>query len=82
MRANFQTVTENIEWEWNEQSQEAFNKIKKYLSNLLVLELHQTGIPLLYMTVNETATWAMLAQHLIKTRKDKAIFYINKKFSV
>ena len=43
----------------------------------------QPGIPLiLYISVNKTASGAMLSQHLIKTKKEQAIYYLSKKLSL
>ena len=65
---------------WNEQCQEAFEKIKNYLikSPILVTPVLEKPL-LLYLTTTDTAMGALLAQYLEETRKGNAIYYISKK---
>ena len=65
---------------WNEQCQEAFEKIKNYLikSPILVTPVLEKPL-LLYLTTTDTAMGALLAQYLEETRKENAIYYISKK---
>ena len=65
---------------WNEQCQEAFEKIKNYLikSPILVTPVLEKPL-LLYLTTMDTAMGALLAQYLEETRKENAIYYISKK---
>ena len=65
---------------WNEQCEEAFEKIKSYLMKPPILVLTVLEKPLLsYLTTTDTTMEALLAQYLEKTRKENAIYYINKK---
>ena len=65
---------------WNEQCQEAFEKIKNYLTKPPILVPLVPEKPLLlYLTTTDTTMWALLAQYLKETRKENAIYYINKK---
>ena len=65
---------------WNEQCQEAFEKIKSYLMKPPILVPPVPEKPLLlYLTTTNTTMGALLAQYLEETRKENAIYYINKK---
>ena len=65
---------------WNEQCEEAFEKIKNYLMKPPILVPLAPEKPLLlYFTTTDTAMGALLAQYLEKTRKENVIYYINKK---
>ena len=65
---------------WNEQCQEAFEKIKSYLMKPRILVPPVLEKPLLlYLTITDTAMGALLTQHLEETRKKNAIYYISKK---
>ena len=65
---------------WNKQCQEAFEKIKSYLMKPPILVPPALKKPLLlYLTTTDTAMGALLAQYLEETRKENAIYYINKK---
>ena len=65
---------------WNKQCQEAFEKIKNYLMKPPILVPSVPEKPLLlYFTTIDTAMGALLAQYLKETRKENAIYYINKK---
>ena len=65
---------------WNEQCQEAFEKIKNYLMKPPIFVPSVPEKPLLlYLTTTNTAMGALLAQYLEETRKENAIYYINKK---
>nr|XP_034909787.1 uncharacterized protein LOC118045297 [Populus alba] len=58
---------------WNEECEEAFNKIKCYLQNLPLLVPPMLGRPLLlYLTVTETTMGCV---------KERAIYYLSKKFT-
>lgn len=47
---------------WNDECQEAYEKIKQYLTNPPVLPLPMPGVPLiLYLSIKEVALGAMLA---------------------
>ena len=65
---------------WNEQCQEAFEKIKNYLIKPPILIPSVPEKPLLlYLTITDIAMGALLTQYLEKTRKENAIYYISKK---
>ena len=65
---------------WNEQCQEAFEKIKSYLMKPLILVPPVLEKPLLlYLTTTNTTMGALLAQYLKETRKENGIYYISKK---
>ncbi|XP_059288636.1 uncharacterized protein LOC132041990 [Lycium ferocissimum] len=67
---------------WTEECQEAFDKIKRYLSNPPVLVPPRQGSPLLlYLSVSENAFGCMLAQHDEEGKKEHAIYYLSKKFT-
>ena len=67
---------------WNEECEEAFEKIKQYLLNP---PLHVPPIPekllILYLTVTETTMVNVLGQHDKTGRKEKTIYYQSKKFT-
>ena len=65
---------------WNEQYQEAFEKIKSYLMKPPILVPLVPKEPLLlYLITTDTIMGALLAQYLEKSRKENAIYYISKK---
>jgi len=69
---------------WNNDCQEAFDKINRYLQNPPLLVPPTSGRPLiLYLTVIETATamGCVLGQHDESRRKEEAIYYLSKKFN-
>ena len=60
----------------------AFNKIKQYLSSPPVLVPPMPGRPLiLYLTVFENSMGCVLGQHDESGKKEKAIYYLSKKFT-
>ncbi|XP_073260499.1 uncharacterized protein [Populus alba] len=62
--------------------QEAFDKIKRYLQNPPLLVPPTPGRPLiLYLTVTEKAMGCVLRQHDESGRKQQAIYYLSKKFN-
>ena len=67
---------------WNEECEEAFNKIKCYLQNPSLLVPPTLGRPLLlYLTVTKIAMGCVLGQHDETGRKERAIYYLSKKFT-
>eukprot|EP00258_Populus_trichocarpa_P025576 XP_024441595.1 uncharacterized protein LOC112324178 [Populus trichocarpa] len=67
---------------WDNDCQEAFDKIKWYLQNPPLLVPPTPGKPLiLYLTVTETAMGYVLGQHDESGRKEQAIYYLRKKFN-
>ena len=76
----FRLLKKEVPTVWNEQCEEAFEKIKSYLMKPPILVLTVLKKPLLsYLTTTDTTMEALLAQYLEKTRKENAIYYINKK---
>ena len=68
--------------EWTDKCQAAFNKIKQYLLNPPVLVPPTLGYPLiLYLAVQETSMGCMLGQLTKPDLKEKAIYYLSKKFT-
>jgi len=67
---------------WNEKCQETFDNIKRYLQNLLLLVPPIPGRPLiLYLTTNERGMRCVLGQHDEYGMKERAIYYLSKKFT-
>jgi hypothetical protein len=66
---------------WNEECEEALEKIKQYLLNppLLVPPVPKRPL-ILYLTVTETSTGCVLGQQDETRRKERAIYYLSKKF--
>ncbi|XP_058003726.1 uncharacterized protein LOC131180128 [Hevea brasiliensis] len=74
----FKLLRKNQPVVWNEQCQEAFEKIKQYLSNPPILSPPIPSIPLiLYLSVENMALGTMLAQEV--ENLERAIYYISKK---
>ena len=68
--------------EWDEECQEAFDKVKEYLTNPPVLMPPVQGRPLiLYLTVHEKSMGCVLGQHDKTGHKEQAIYYLSKKFT-
>ena len=67
---------------WDEECQVAFDKVKEYLTNALVLVPPVPERPLiLYLTVHERSMGCVLGQHDETGRKEQAIYYLSKKFT-
>ena len=67
--------------EWNEECQRAFDKVKEYLTNPLVLVPPVPKKPLiLYLTVHERLMGCILGHHDETRRKEQVIYYLSKKF--
>ena len=76
----FRLLKKEVPTVWNEQCQEAFEKIKNYLMKPPILVPPVLEKPLLlYLTTTNTTMGALLAQYLEETRKENAIYYISKK---
>jgi len=66
---------------WNEECEEAFNKIKRYLQSPPLLVPPVLRRPLiLYLIVTETVMGCVLGQHDETRRKERVIYYLSKKF--
>jgi hypothetical protein len=67
---------------WDNDCQETFDKIKRYLQNPPLLIPQTLGRPLiLYLIVTETAMGYVLGQHDESRRKEQVIYYLSKKFN-
>ena len=67
---------------WTEECQTAFDAIKNYLSSPTVLVPPREGSPLLlYLSVSDSAFRCVLGQHDETGKKERAIYYISKKFT-
>ena len=61
----FKKIKKGVNPEGDQKCQEAFDKIKEYLSNLIVMVPLQPSIPLiLYLTITTMSFGAMLAQNI------------------
>jgi ribonuclease HI len=68
--------------EWNEDCQEAFDKIKEYLQTPPILVPPVPGRPLImYLTVLDGSMGCVLGQHDETGRKEHAIYFLSKKFT-
>ncbi|KAL4010970.1 hypothetical protein IC575_028012 [Cucumis melo] len=78
----FKLLRKNNPGKWNEDCEEAFNKIKQYLQSPPVLIPPAPGRPLiLYLTVLESFMDGVLGQHDLSGKKEHAIYYLSKKFT-
>ncbi|RDY01049.1 Retrovirus-related Pol polyprotein, partial [Mucuna pruriens] len=78
----FKPLRKKQKMEWDTECQEAFDKIKRYLENPLVLVLATLGRPLiLYLTVLEEYMGCMLGKQEATGKKEQAIYYLSKKFT-
>ncbi|RDY13605.1 hypothetical protein CR513_01444, partial [Mucuna pruriens] len=82
MQSDIQAFLEKPKLEWDSACQQAFGRIKQYLENPLVLVPTVLGKPLiLYLTVLEESLGCVLGQQDATGRKEKAIYYLSKKFT-
>ena len=66
--------------EWTDECQAAFDKIKQYLLNHLVLVPSMPGYALiLYLAIQETSMGYILGQSVEPNHKERAIYYLSKK---
>ena len=78
----FKLLRKNQSANWDENCQKAFEKIKQYLMNPPVLVPPVPGRPLiLYMTVLDDSMGYVLGQHDESGRRERAIYYLSKKFT-
>ncbi|XP_077249358.1 uncharacterized protein LOC143888848 [Tasmannia lanceolata] len=76
----FKLLKKNASKKWNEECQDAFEKIKQCLALPPVLSPIIPGQPmLLYLSVTDTAMGCMLAQQEPESKRERAIYYISKK---
>jgi len=68
--------------EWNEECQVAFEKIKQYLQEPLILRPPVPGRPLiLYLTVLDGSMGCVLGQHDEAGKKEHVVYYLSKRFT-
>ncbi|KAF2321003.1 hypothetical protein GH714_032554 [Hevea brasiliensis] len=78
----FRLFKKNNTAKWDQACQEAFRRIKQYLSNPPVLVPPVMGRPLiLYMAVQQSSMGCFLGQYDDTGRKERAIYYLSKKFN-
>ena len=78
----FKLLRKNQAVLWNNDCQEAFEKIKQSLTNPPVLMPPVIGRPIfLYMTVLDESMGCVLGQHDDSGKKEQAIYYLSKKFT-
>ena len=78
----FKLLKKDTKIEWTNECQTAFDKIKQYLLNPSVLVPPTSGYPLiLYLEVQESSMGCMLGQSAKPNQKERAIYYLSKKFT-
>ena len=78
----FKMLRKHNSGKWDKECQVAFDKVKEYLTSPLVLVPSVQGRPLiLYLTVHERSMGCVLGQHDKTGRKERAIYYLSKKFT-
>ncbi|XP_058008631.1 uncharacterized protein LOC131183007 [Hevea brasiliensis] len=78
----FKLLKKNNTAKWDQACQEAFERIKQYLSNPPILVPSMMGRPLiLYMAVQQSLMGYVLGQHDETGRKERAIYYLSKKLN-
>ncbi|XP_077221648.1 uncharacterized protein LOC143855417 [Tasmannia lanceolata] len=76
----FKLLKKNASKKWDEECQQAFEKIKLCLTSPPVLSPITPGQPLLlYLSVTDTAMGCMLAQQDPESKREKAIYHLSKK---
>ena len=75
----FKLLKKGVEFQWDNQCQAAFKKVKEYLRSPPILSSPEPGKPLiLYLSVTDTVMGCMLAQER-EDDVEKAIYYLSKK---
>ena len=78
----FKLLCKNQYVQWNNDCQEAFERIKRCLMNPPVLVPPMLERPfILYMTVLDESMWCMLGQHDESGKRERAVYYLSKKFT-
>ncbi|KAG8478987.1 hypothetical protein CXB51_028873 [Gossypium anomalum] len=78
----FRLLRKHNQGTWDEECQNVFDKVKQYLLNAPVLSPPSPGRPLiLYLLVFSNSIGCVLGQHDRSGRKEKAIYYLSKKFT-
>ena len=79
----FKLLHKNQSIHWNEDCEEAFGKIKQCLMNPPMLMPPVPRKPLiLYMTILDELMGCMLGQHDRSGKRERAVYYLSKKFTV
>ena len=77
----FTLLKKNAQISWSDECQAAFDKIKQLLIKPPVLAPLTPGRPLLlYLSTTQHSMGAVLGQHDKSGRKERAIYYMSKKF--
>ena len=78
----FKLLKKNDKFDWSDQCQDAFDKIKAYLQNPPILSPPNPDKPLLlYLSVFENSMGCMLAQEGEKQYSEQAIYYLSKRMT-
>ncbi|XP_038999487.1 uncharacterized protein LOC120125050, partial [Hibiscus syriacus] len=78
----FRLLRKNDSGEWSEDCREAFEAVKRYLSNTPILAPPIPGKPLiLYLSVYDNSMGCVLGQHDQTEKRERAIYYLSKKFT-
>ena len=78
----FKLLKKDAKIEWIDECQVAFDKIDQYLLNPHILVPPTSGYPLiLYLAIQETSMGCMLGQSAKPDQKERAIYYLSKKFT-
>ncbi|KAE8708450.1 high mobility group B protein 6-like [Hibiscus syriacus] len=78
----FRLLRKNNSGEWSEDCQRAFEEVKRYLSSTPILVPPIPGKPLiLYLSVYENSMGFVLGQRYQTEKKERAIYYLSKKFT-
>ena len=77
----FKLLCKNQSIQWDDDCQVAFERIKRYLMNPPVLVPPALGRPLiLCMTVFDESMGCVLGQHNESGKRERAVYYLSKKF--
>ncbi|KAK8703732.1 hypothetical protein V6N13_047378 [Hibiscus sabdariffa] len=78
----YRLLRKNNPGEWNDECQTALERIKKQLTNapILVSPVPDRSL-ILYLTVFENSMGCVLGQHDDSGKKERAIYYLSKKFT-
>ncbi|KAK8661752.1 hypothetical protein V6N13_091347 [Hibiscus sabdariffa] len=78
----YRLLRKNNPGEWNDECQKALERIKRQLTNAPILVPPVPDRPLiLYLTVFENSMGYVLGQHDDSGKKERAIYYLSKKFT-
>ena len=79
----FKLLRKDQSHDWTEDFQKAFDSIKEYLSEPLILSPPVEGRPLImYLTVLDGSMGCVLGQQDESGKKEYAIYYLSKKFLI